>query len=124
MKGTNMKNKRPIHAPRIAIGDKPNCFIEVWVSYDDGKGPGYDDGKTHVRGYKLHAQPIEESPSGTTGYFVKKMIAYSGIFGFMEPATRYSEKRHRELATGAATTELYKRLIENVAAKNDFNITN
>lgn len=114
-----MSNRKSIHAPRLALST-PNAFIEVYVSYDDGKGPGYDDGKEHKRGYSLHMQPLTEERKD--GYVVKTMTAYTGMKGFIEGATRYNARRHQELADQASATDLYRRMLDNVLQRNDLKL--
>lgn len=94
----------------------PNVFIEVYVSFDDGKGPGYDDGKEHKKGYILHVQPFKKD-----GNF-REFQAYSGMKGFIEPTNRYSAKRHKELASAAMNTDLYRRMIERVIENGGLSI--
>lgn len=96
----------------------PNVFIEVSVSFDDGKGPGYDDGKEHKKGYILHVQPFKKD-----GMF-REFQAYSGMKGFIEPCTRYSAKRHKELAAGSLCTDLYRRMIERVTENGGLTLLN
>jgi hypothetical protein len=114
-----MTDRKPIHAPALQT-TRPDTTIEVWVSYDDGKGPGYHDGLKHVRGYTLHAQPIVTEQTDTPGVVVKTFMGYTGIKGVIEetPGKKYNANRHAEFAQEAPSTDLYRRLIEYVVKHN------
>lgn len=88
----------------------PGHFLSVYVTYDDGKGPGYDDGKVHIRCYRLHVQPITVEDKGT--YEVVSFAAYTGCSALIEQVARYNEKNMKLAASNALTTDLCKRLVE------------
>lgn len=115
-----MSKSRNQNSKRIPL-TAANMYLDVYVSYDDGKGPGYHDGKEHKRGYKLHVQPVEvdRSQSGVT---VTTARAWSGMQGFIESANRFSQTKMEQLAANAPTTDLYRRLVDRVLESNGLTV--
>lgn len=106
-----MSKDKPKHATPIQT-TVPNQIIKVYVYYNDGKGPGYFDGKDHKQGYDLHIQPVTVEQGD--GFKIEKFDAFTGMKGHIEPATRYSAKRHQELADTALTLPLCKAMMERI----------
>lgn len=73
---------------RISINDQ---LYDIYVSYTLG-GMNYFTGKVEKRGYWLHINLIQ-SDGGFTFY-----RAFTGIKQFLEPTTRFNQKKLSELA--------------------------
>jgi hypothetical protein len=110
-----MSNRR-VEVKRIATS-KPGTFLDVAVSYDDARNDFMGYG-SRQRGYYLTVGVIRDDGDG----FIKYLIGHGGK-GLLELATRYSEKRLKQLAAAAeGHNEPLDQIVHMVLDKNGFTL--
>jgi hypothetical protein len=106
-------SNRNVDVKRIATS-KPNTFLQVSVSYDEGviDTSGY---RNRPRGFYLHVGVIEDHNDG----FIKYIIGNGGR-GLLETAQRFNQKRLKQLADMADNPEnrALDQIVVNVLVKS------
>jgi hypothetical protein len=100
-------SNRHVDVKRIATS-KPETFLQVSVSYDEGviDTSGY---RSRPRGFYVHVGVIEDHNDG----FIKHILGNGGR-GLLETATRFNQKRMKQLADMADNPE--NRALDHIVA--------
>jgi len=106
-------SNRNVDVKRIATS-KPETFLEVSVSYDEGviDTSGY---RNRPRGFYVHVGVIEDHNDG----FIKHIIGNGGR-GLLETAPRFNQRRLNQLAEMARNPEnqALDQIVVNVLVRN------
>lgn len=106
-------SNRNVTVKRIATS-KPETFLEVSVSYDEGviDTSGY---RNRPRGFYLHVGVIEDHNDGFINYVIG-----NGGRGLLETAQRFNQKRLKQLADMADNPEnpALDRIVQMVLARS------
>lgn len=110
---------RPTTSRRIHVCDLPTTtkgkVLEITVSFSAG-GINYATYKQEPKGYSVHVQPIE------IGKGCRTFVAFTGVRHFLEGATRFNQKRLKELADTVMEHEKIQEIIEHVCQKNGLEV--
>lgn len=84
-----MTTNRNQHIITVRLSSKSPSHVRMYASYNTNN--------PNKKGYWLHIQPY--TLEHCDGYTNERMMGYSGIKTFVQPATRYSAKALKKIAT-------------------------
>ena len=85
----NITTNRNQHIITVRLSNKSPSHVRMYASYNTDN--------PNKKGYWLHIQPY--TLEFCDGYTIERMMGYSGIKAFIQPATRFSAKTLNKIAT-------------------------